>query len=68
MRVTEATTPAGWPNPGYGTFCPKKPVTAVGTATIATHAVIRRMSSFCRTLSAATFSAAIVVCVEMRVW
>jgi hypothetical protein len=34
----------------------------------ATQAVILRMSSFCYTLVEATFSAAIVVCVEVRVW
>ena len=40
----------------------------MGTATMATHAVIRRMSSFCCTPASASFSAARVVCVEVRVW
>jgi hypothetical protein len=67
MIVTEAITPAVVPKPGYGTFWPKNPVTAVGTATIATQAVILRMSSFCCTPAEAAISAAIVVCVEVRV-
>src|SRR4051794_15777226 len=68
MMVMEANTPPSVPKPGYGTFWPKNPVTAVGTATMATQAVIRRMSSFCCMPVAAAFSAAKVVWVEMRVW
>jgi hypothetical protein len=36
MTIIEARKPSFVPKPGYGTFWPKDPVTAVGTATIAT--------------------------------
>src|SRR6478609_10204318 len=61
MIAMEAMNPEFSPNPGYGTFCPKNPVTAVGTATIATQAVIRRMSSFCCTEVPLRCSAAMVM-------
>ena len=49
-------------------FWPKKPVTAVGTATMATQAVILRMSSFCCTDVPLSASAAMVMWVLVRVW
>ena len=60
---------ASWRIRGRAPFTPReKPVTAVGTAMIATQAVMRRVSSFCRTEVDASFSAATVRCVLVRVW
>ena len=36
VMATDVHSPELFPNPGYGMFCPYQPVTAVGTAMIAT--------------------------------